>query len=49
MTRHTKSTRGRPIKNPIKKIDAPAEDIVQALFAAADINLEKKRSEINKE
>ena len=40
-----KGKRGRPVKNKIEKIDATAEEIAAAIFAAADCEEEDKREE----
>jgi len=44
MTEKEKKPRGRPVKNEIKPIPAPAEKIAQTIFFAAD----KKIVKINK-
>ena len=36
MTEQEKKSRGRPVKNEIKLIPAPAEKIAQTIFFAAD-------------
>ena len=36
MTDKEKKSRGRPVKNEIKPIPAPAEKIAQTIFFAAD-------------
>lgn len=39
----TKRPRGRPVKNVIKPIDAPPEDIAKAICLLADKKLREKR------
>ena len=42
MTEETeKKSRGRPVKNEIKPIPAPAEQIAKAIFFAADKKIPK--------
>jgi len=43
MTEEEKKKRGRPIKNEIKPIPAPAEKIAQTIFFAADKKILKKK------
>jgi len=42
MTEKEKKPRGRPVKNEIKPIPAPAETIAQAIFFARDKKIPKK-------
>ena len=39
----TKPTRGRPVKNVIKKIDASPEDIAKSISLSADKKLQERR------
>jgi len=41
MTEQEKKLRGRPVKNEIKPIPAPAEKIAQTIFFAADKRFKK--------
>jgi len=41
MTEEEKKKRGRPVKNEIKPIPAPAEKIARAIFHAADKKIPK--------
>ena len=44
MTEETeKKKRGRPVKNEIKPIPAPAEKIAKAIFFVADKKIPKKK------
>ena len=42
MTEKEKKPRGRPVKNEIKTIPAPAEKIAQTIFFAADKKIVRK-------
>jgi len=42
MSDDKKKTRGRPVKNEIKPIPAPAEKIAQTIFFAADKKIKPK-------
>ena len=42
MSDEEKKPRGRPVKNEIKPIPAPAEKIAKAIFFAADKKIPKK-------
>ena len=41
MTDKEKKPRGRPVKNEVKPIPAPAEKVAQAIFFAADKKIQK--------
>ena len=41
MTEEEKKKKGRPVKNEIKPIPAPAEKIAQSIFFAADKKIPK--------
>ena len=43
MTDKEKKSRGRPVKNEIKPIPAPAEKIAKAIFFAADKKIPKSK------
>ena len=43
MSNEKKKSRGRPIKNEVKTIPAPAERIAKAIFHAADKKIPKQR------
>ena len=45
MTDKEKKRRGRPVKNEIKPIPAPAEKIAQSIFFAADKKIVKPNDE----